>query len=87
MARVLVGLNYSGKRNLPDEGRLKAYAYACCYLKCLLQEEKINYISNRMCVWKDDFGNETDRKEYNAFLDFAGRFDSSQNYYLVLGRQ
>ena len=87
MARVLVGLNYSGKRNLPDEGRLKAYAYACCYLKCLLQEERINYISNRMCVWKDDFGNEADRKEYNSFLDFAGRCDNSQNYYLVLGRQ
>lgn len=87
LARVLAGLNFSGKRTLSDEGRLKAYVYACCYLDCLLQKEGINYISNKMCVWKDDSGSEADRKEYNAFLDFAGRFDNSQNYYLVLGRQ
>lgn len=87
MARVLVGLNYSGKRNLPEEGRLKAYMYACCYLKRLLQEEGINYISGKICVWKNDSGSEAEQKEYNAFLDFAGRFDNSQNYYLVLGRQ
>lgn len=87
MARVLVGLNYSGKRNLPDEGRLKAYVYACCYLKRLLQIEGIIYTSDKIYEWKDGSGSEADRKEYNAFLDCAGRFDNSQNYYLVLGRQ
>lgn len=87
MARVLVGLNYSGKRNLPDEGRLKAYVYACCYLKRLLQIEGIIYTSDKIYEWKDGSGSEADRKEYNAFLDCVGRFDNSQNYYLVLGRQ
>ena len=87
MARVLVGLNYSGKRNIPDEGRLKAYVYACCHLKLLLKMDRITYISDKIYEWKDGSGSEADRKEYNVFLDLAGRFDNSQNYYLVLGRQ
>lgn len=87
IARILVGLNYSGKRNLSDEDRLKAYVFACCYLKRLLEEEGIGYISNKMCVWRDNSENEVNGKEYAGFLDFAGRFDNSQNYYFVLGRQ
>lgn len=88
LARVLVGLNYSGKRNLSDEVRLKAYTYACCYMKRLLEEEQINYIiSNKTCKWKKAFKSEEDKKACSAFLDFAGRFDNSQNYYFVLGRQ
>ncbi len=87
IARVLVGLNYSGKRKLLDEDRLKAYVFACCYLKCLLQMEGIDYTSNKMCVLKNESENEADGKEFTGFLDFADRFNNSQNYYLVLGRQ
>lgn len=87
MARVLVGLNYSGKRKLSDESRLKAYIYACCYLKRLLQDERVNYTFNKIGTWKDDSGGEVNKKEYVAFLDLADRFDNSQNYYFMLGRQ
>lgn len=52
LARVLAGLNYAGKREIPEENRLRAYLYACCYLKRLLRMEGINYISPAMCVWE-----------------------------------
>lgn len=87
VARVLAGLNYAGKRNVSDDVRLKAYMFACCYLKCLLQNEGINYISSNIYVWKSDLEISANISEYNQFLDYAGRFDDSQNYYLISGRQ
>lgn len=87
MARVLVGLNYSGKRNLPAEGRLKAYIYACRHLKSLFQMEGIHYAQDKIFTWKNSSINKENIKDYNNFLDCADKFDDSQNYYLVLGRQ
>ena len=50
VARVLAGLNYAGKRNVSDDVRLKAYMFACCYLKCLLQNEGINLNYSRNSI-------------------------------------
>lgn len=87
LARVLVGLNYSGKKNISDESRLKAYLFACCYLKYFLQAEGIRSMASTICTWKVDTEIDKDNHEYTRFLDFAGKFDNSQNYYLVLGKQ
>lgn len=87
MARVLAGLNYVGKRNMSDDVHLKAYMFACCYLKYLLQKEGINYIFSNIYAWKSDLEISVNVSECNRFLDYTGRFDGSQNYYLVLGRQ
>ncbi len=87
IARVLVGLNYSGKKKIADEKRLKAYMFACCYLKRLLQEKGINSIASNIYGWKSDLEISAEAKELSRFLDFAGKFDGSQDYYLVLGQQ
>lgn len=87
LARVLVGLNYSGKRKIPDELRLKAYTFACCYLKHFLQEKGISSISSQICEWKSDLEIKAESEELSRFLEFAGKFNESQNYYLVLGQQ
>ena len=87
MARVLAGLNYAGKRKVSDEVRLKAYMFACCYLKCLLKKEEINYISSNVYAWKSDLEISANTSECNRFLDYAGKFYNSQSYYLILGRQ
>ena len=58
LARVLAGLNYAGKRDIPDENRFRAYLFACCYLQELLRIEGINGIVSPICVWK-----ETDHSE------------------------
>ncbi len=52
LARVLAGLNYAGKKDIPEENRFRAYLFACCYLKRLLVAEGIPYISPPLCVWK-----------------------------------
>lgn len=87
LARVLVGLNYSGKRKISDESRLKAYMFACCYLKRFLQEKGISNISSKIYEWKSDLDINAEAKELSRFLEFAGKFNESQNYYLVLGQQ
>ena len=87
MARILAGLNYAGKRNVSDDVRLKSYMFASCCLKHLLQKEKVNYISSNICKWKGDSEISKNSSEYNRFLDYADRFNNSQNYYLILGRQ
>lgn len=87
IARVLVGLNYAGKRNMSDDARLKAYIYACCHLKYLLLQEGINYISSKVYEWKNDSEKSANISEWNHFLEYAGKFNDSQNYYLILGRQ
>lgn len=86
-ARVLAGLNYTGKRNVSNDVRLKAFMFASCYLKRLLQKESINYISSNVYAWNVDSEINVNTNEYNRFLDYADRFNDSQNYYLILGRQ
>lgn len=44
MARVLAGLNYAGKRNMSYDMRLKAYLFACCYLRKLLQKRRLDLL-------------------------------------------
>ncbi len=87
LARVLVGLNYAGKKNISDGARVKAYMFACCYLKCLLHAEDINQVYSKVCVWESDFRITTNISECSRFLDFAGQFNDSQDYYFILGRQ
>lgn len=54
LARVLAGLNYAGKKEIPEDNRFRAYLFACCYLEELLRMEEINYISSRICAWKQE---------------------------------
>lgn len=50
-ARFLAGLNYAGKKDIPENKRLRAYLFACCYLKQLLQTEGICYMSSQIGLW------------------------------------
>lgn len=52
LARVLAGLNYAGKRDIPDENRFRAYLFACCCLEEALRMEGIHYISPQIREWK-----------------------------------
>lgn len=54
LARVLAGLNYAGKKEIPEDNRFRAYLFACCYLEELLRMGEINYISSRICAWKQE---------------------------------
>lgn len=86
IARVLAGLNYAGKKKVSDELRQKAFFYACYYLKNLLKSKGGQYKETETYKWKDNIRNdELNIEEYNYFLDFSGRFDGNQDYYLVLG--
>lgn len=87
MARVLVGLNYAGKRNVSDDIRIKSYIFSCYYLKALLKRKGIENISPNLYEWKSDLEISVNINEYNRFLEYAGKFNDSQNYYLILGRQ
>lgn len=53
LARVLAGLNYAGKKEIPKENRFRAYLFACCYLQELLQTEGINDRISPVGVWKE----------------------------------
>ncbi len=87
IARILVGLNYAGKRSISDDARLKAYMFACCYLKHFLQDQGIDYISSNINEWKSASEKRRNISEWNQFLEYADKFNDSQNYYLILGRQ
>lgn len=87
LARVLAGLNYAGKRKVSDDVRLKAYMFACCYLKLLIERKDMNYIFTNVNKWKSALTICTNADERTRFLEYVGRFDDSQNYYLVLGRK
>ena len=86
-ARVIVGLNYAGKRSISDSDRLKAYMYACCYLKRMLNILEIDNGYDYIYQWKNDNKACIESQEYSIFLNWVSQFDDSRQYYLISGQE
>lgn len=86
VARVLVGLNYAGKRSVNEETRRKAFLYACVYMKKLLELKHIANYSQETIEW-NEIGSLSSNNEISKFLSDVDYFSNSQKYILVLGNE
>lgn len=88
IARVIVGLNYAGKRAVSNEIRKKSFLYACIYMKKLLELKGVSNYAINVIEWKEiqqRLGDKID--EIDCLLKDVENFCDNQKYILVLGNK
>lgn len=84
IARIIVGLNFAGKRKVNAEIHKKAFIYACVYLGLVLELKEIESWKENIIAW-NEISSHCDNDEIYKLTTDLENFSDVQKYILVLG--
>lgn len=87
IARVVAGLNFSGKKSIPDTKREYAFAFSCVFLKKLLAEANYqHWTSIPNARWNQPVPSGTaGEKDFTPLAEYCAYFSEEYQYILICG--